>query len=1448
MKLNEPTRFRFLEARAEGREWDIACISPGVSKNANKFYYAPDVLKKAVPLFENAKIFSFAFPNRLHDHMSIEDEDKAPAGFAYNIVGWIDNVRYGKFMRDGKEDEGIIARFHVADNAKWLRDLLLDAFRHDKKSLLEFSINAEGEAVTASVNNQDVRKVTRITAVKGVDVVTHGAAGGSVLKLVASQAPSSIQPAIDKVAYMLKDAKEALKLANAKDKILIAAINKIQGTTGLYKRPTKEYDEKARRKLSVALSDCSYAIGTLKSVIKKVQPKLQDLRNKAMDLDWSILRADDYYRKVRSIGGNRLDKQMREYLRMVDQIPELEKKLKNESDPLSRKGYQTKIALFKGYIAELKPTHEAYTKLYKTVIGDSAMTAVQRILPTHLYEDIRTIRVKLYSDLSDVRKSLLKLFNTYSERVDDKSKIISRLKHSKTLIAKAAPEKRDALRRAREKIEKAIQEKLNTARRHRNSTEDKRKELSSYIEHFESAFSRPINEIDARHKRNVELRRVLYRTYSQRIYAINPRTERPAIPLPPEPEWKKYFGLWPALLRGEEAFTSDVRRRFEKKIAALDMSILNYKNSLAEAKRIFGIGSRMAEMPIMLKRLRANVRIYDAQILKLETLFSKTLKEGLKMSKALVAKAKITDKARVQANRNRGQIPLRDKAEKAAKKSKKLRSILQNAKGRRNFVIDLVKHELRNRSFAEADRVYDKSLAGLKTVASNLRSELSGVTDPAKIASITEKWKEIKTGFQVEVWNYERTLANAKARGDLPFGFARFGDIAPAISKLHTEWSDSADDWEAADKALASYIKESIDQFIKEEGPMNPLLILQTIREGFSPSWLEGFEVDGIDEAKAEDLLLQICEANSARATLELSEADDGSQTFQEVARGVATLQTILKLLAEKKYDEAMKKIKAWISGYPKPGKEGSAYAYPSQGKESVTDQPADNDDPDIDIDPEVDALIAAALGNDDPAVALPESNTGGNTVNEVDILRTEIALGKALESSELPEPSRRRIEEAFTGRVATASEIRESIGAEKDYIATLIGDADPAARGASKGASLQIGAEERDKFNSAMFGMLNGEDHDNVPQFSSLHESYREITGFAGQPKEYADRIMHAMRFSLPGMPGHEKEFKQHHKRLKESRSVMPLTMKESLQTTDWAEVFGDSVRRKMMMDYMESDYPDWRLVVSEISNLKDFRTERRIRVGGFGDLSQVSQLGTYTELTAPTDEEVNFAAQKYGNLFTISWETLVNDDLGEIRRLPTALGRSAARTLSKFVFNTNLSDNPAMDYDSELLISAAHSNNQTAALTAATLLIAVRQMRKQTEQDSSERLALRAKYLIVPPDLEETAWELCYSNVKVETGNDATVPNFFKARHKLEMILNDWQTDTDDWFIMANPKQNPTIEIGFLGGKQEPEVFVQNQPNVGAVMTADKLTYKIRFIFGGDALDHRMFAGSIV
>jgi hypothetical protein len=299
---------------------------------------------------------------------------------------------------------------------------------------------------------------------------------------------------------------------------------------------------------------------------------------------------------------------------------------------------------------------------------------------------------------------------------------------------------------------------------------------------------------------------------------------------------------------------------------------------------------------------------------------------------------------------------------------------------------------------------------------------------------------------------------------------------------------------------------------------------------------------------------------------------------------------------------------------------------------------------------------------------------------------------------------------------------------------------------------------------------------------------------------------------------------------------------MRAAIDTTTFSIALADALNRVMVQEYNTAGLDTWKKIVNVVS-ARDFRTRRCITVGGYSNLPTVAQGANYTALVTPGDVEATYAITKKGGTEDITLEAIKNDDVDVIRRVPVKLGRAAARTLYNFVFD--LLKNNAAIYDAVALFHAGHNNLGIAALDKPTLLAGRLAMMKQTEADSGEQLDIPPCFLIVSPDLEDTAYELtAQPNLAGFTPN---APDAVRRQTWEVIPVKNW-TDTNNWFLAADPKDIPSIEMSFLDGREEPEVFIQDQPNMGSMFSNDKLTYKIRHIYGGAVTNFRGLYGAIV
>jgi transcriptional regulator with XRE-family HTH domain len=449
----------------------------------------------------------------------------------------------------------------------------------------------------------------------------------------------------------------------------------------------------------------------------------------------------------------------------------------------------------------------------------------------------------------------------------------------------------------------------------------------------------------------------------------------------------------------------------------------------------------------------------------------------------------------------------------------------------------------------------------------------------------------------------------------------------------------------------------------------------------------------------------------------------------------------------------------------------------------------------------------------------------------ELALREAQALVGRLLCESSLPEPSKKRLHRLFEGKIVAEEEVAKAIAEEREYLATL--SESGKIRGLGR-ADLNVGADDREKMILALDGFfanedLNLPDGTKVPRFTSFQEAYRRFTD---DPWVDTRMILQESSGYVPIAQRGSKAYRY---------------LRESGTTSTWAEVLGDSIRRKMIKEYEDPALNLWRQIVSEISNITDFRSNRRLRLGGYGVLETVGEQGTYPSLSTPQDEEVTFSIQKRGGIEDLTIEMVANDDVGAIRRIPINLGQAAINTLYRAVFDLLL-DN-AVVFDGNALASVAHANLSTNALTSDELDVARRSMRKQKAFGDDKKVlgsALVPKWMLVAPENERLAIQLSTSLTLVgATGNAATEPNIHRG---IQPLVIDYWEDPNNWWAVADPRRVPTIEVGFWKGREEPELFVQDQPTVGSVFTADKISYKIRHVWGLAVLEYRGFFGGIV
>lgn len=301
-----------------------------------------------------------------------------------------------------------------------------------------------------------------------------------------------------------------------------------------------------------------------------------------------------------------------------------------------------------------------------------------------------------------------------------------------------------------------------------------------------------------------------------------------------------------------------------------------------------------------------------------------------------------------------------------------------------------------------------------------------------------------------------------------------------------------------------------------------------------------------------------------------------------------------------------------------------------------------------------------------------------------------------------------------------------------------------------------------------------------------------------------------------------------------------------ESITSGTFGTILGDSITRRMIAEYSQPNLQVWRQLVSSIVAVNDFRTQRIEAMGGYGTLPAVLQGAPYNPLTSPGNEEATYAITKRGGTEDLTIETIANDDIRALQRIPVKLGLAAAQTLYRFVLDI-FNANPTLTRDATALFAAGHNNVTTTALSSTALEVTRAKLRKQSAYgDTADILSLIPKFLLVTPENEALAFELCTSAFAMPSGAPVgaatNTPNLHQGM--VPLVVDYWSaTSTTEWFVLCDPAMAPTIEVGFYNGQEDPALFVQNDPTAGSMFTTDKLTYKIRHIYSGAPIDYRGF-----
>ncbi|TRO38563.1 Clp protease ClpP [Pseudomonas sp. ALS1131] len=286
---------------------------------------------------------------------------------------------------------------------------------------------------------------------------------------------------------------------------------------------------------------------------------------------------------------------------------------------------------------------------------------------------------------------------------------------------------------------------------------------------------------------------------------------------------------------------------------------------------------------------------------------------------------------------------------------------------------------------------------------------------------------------------------------------------------------------------------------------------------------------------------------------------------------------------------------------------------------------------------------------------------------------------------------------------------------------------------------------------------------------------------------------------------------------------------------TSDFGTILIDVANRSMLAGWEEAleTFQLW----TKKGFLSDFKTMHRVGLGEFPSLRQVREGAEYKYVTVGGRSQP-IALATYGEIFSITRQVIINDDMNMLTDIPRKMGMAAKATIGDLVYAI-LTSNPALS-DNKALFHVDHKNlltGGTSALSIDSLSKAKTQMATQkteVEGGKPRTLNIRPAFVLTPVALEDKAKQIIRSASVPGADSNSGIEN--PIRNFAEVIGEPRLDDASATaFYLAARQGSDTIEVAYLDGNELP--YMEQQQG----FTVDGVATKVRIDAGVAPLDFR-------
>ena len=255
-------------------------------------------------------------------------------------------------------------------------------------------------------------------------------------------------------------------------------------------------------------------------------------------------------------------------------------------------------------------------------------------------------------------------------------------------------------------------------------------------------------------------------------------------------------------------------------------------------------------------------------------------------------------------------------------------------------------------------------------------------------------------------------------------------------------------------------------------------------------------------------------------------------------------------------------------------------------------------------------------------------------------------------------------------------------------------------------------------------------------------------------------------------------------------------LTRSGAHTSSDFAGIISNAGRMYLIEAFNQAPSP--LRALGRRRDFPDFKRRYAVQAEGPGGLRNVPEMGEYKRVSIQTGK--NGAELKtYGEIFAITRQALINDDLGAFADFTRFWARAAIETEASLLVGMIQGDGQVMEEDGKTLYHADHGNVAAvgALPSVESLSLARQQLRTIKNRDGVTPANVTPRYLVVGAALETEAEKL------LAEINAGTVDQVNPFSGRLELVV-DPRLLGKSWRLFASPDDQPVLEYGNLEGEE--------------------------------------------